>query len=54
MIISFELPPEVGSLLKISGARGVGEGVPVRVGVGEGVTGVGVLVAVGVGGVKGK
>jgi len=51
---SSEILPVVGSLLKISGARGVGEGVPVRVGVGEGVTGVGVLVAVGVGGINGR
>ena len=42
------------SALIISGARGVAVGVPVREGVGEGVTGVEVLVTVGVGGLKGK
>ena len=42
------------SALKISGARGVAEGVPVREGVGEGVRGVEVVVTVAVGGLKGK
>jgi hypothetical protein len=42
------------SALKISGARGVEVGVPVKVGVGEGVVGVEVLVTVGVGGSNGR
>lgn len=43
-----------GSAVKISGARGVGVGVPVKVGVAVGVVGVLVGVTLGVGGVNGR